>query len=273
MGTIKKISINQNTNKVLVIYIKLDDSHAGAKAIEKCADKYARENDVVPIQPILARIKVRPGKPSSPETQGLQFPLTLAWACTVHKVQGLTLSEIVVSFELHRQNHFNYGQIYVALSRATSLQGLHVIGQIENKHVRANPKVHAEYERMRQQDNNTYSNNSTTMNADLQNIQVCLLNIRSLSKHNIDIKHDAQLTKCELALTETQLLPHHSDNTIRETLHPYKLHRQDHPSDKYSSLAICTKENIQVLEKQYIPAINGLMFVIFNSLTNKHHIS
>ena len=61
MGTIKKIYINQNTNKVLVIYIKLDDSHAGAKAIEKCADKYERENDVVPIQPILARIKVRPG--------------------------------------------------------------------------------------------------------------------------------------------------------------------------------------------------------------------
>ena len=145
-----------------------------------------------------------------------------------------------------------------------------MIGQIENKHVRANRKLHAEYERMRQQDNNTYSNNSTTMNADLQNIQACLLNIRSLSKHNIDIKHDAQLTKCDiLALTETQLLPHHSDNTIRETLHPYKLHRQDHPSDKYSSLAICTKENIQVLEKQYIPAINGLMFVILNSLTNK----
>ena len=76
---------------------------------------------------------------------------SLAWACTVHKVQGLTVNEIVVCFDLHRQKHFNYGQIYVALSRARSLQGLHVIGQLENKHVRANPKVHAEHHGLRQQ--------------------------------------------------------------------------------------------------------------------------
>lgn len=76
----------------------------------------------MPIQPKLARIKVRPGKPSSPEIQRLQFPITLAWACTVHKVQGLTLNEIVVGFDLNRQNHLNYKQIYVALRQATSLQ-------------------------------------------------------------------------------------------------------------------------------------------------------
>ena len=116
MGTIKKIGINHSTQKPAVLYIEFDDSQAGRKAIEKCKDKYARENGAVPIQPVLARIKVRPGKPSSPEIQRLQFPLTLAWACTVHKVQGLTLNEIVVSFNLNRQNHFNYGQIYVALS-------------------------------------------------------------------------------------------------------------------------------------------------------------
>lgn len=144
MGTITKIVINHNT-KLSVIYIKFDDSQAGIKAKEKCTERYARDG-AVPIQPVLARIKVRPGKPSSPEIQRLQFPLTLAWACTVHKVQGLTLSDVVVSFDLNRQKHFNCGQIYVALSRATSLQGLHVVGQIESKHVGANPKVHAEYQ-------------------------------------------------------------------------------------------------------------------------------
>jgi len=50
----------------------------------------------------LARIKLRPGKPSSPEIQNPQFPaITLAWACTVHKVQGLTVNEIVVCFDMH----------------------------------------------------------------------------------------------------------------------------------------------------------------------------
>lgn len=47
MGTIKKIVVNQNTNKPSVIYIKLYDSQAGMTAIEKCADKYAREKHAV----------------------------------------------------------------------------------------------------------------------------------------------------------------------------------------------------------------------------------
>ena len=156
MGTVTKVAINQNTNKPSVIYIKFDDPQAGINAkSKKHSDKYARENNSVPIEPVLARIKIKPGKPSSPELQRLQFPITLACSCTVHKVQGLTLNEIVVSFNLNRQNHFNYGQIYVALSRATSLQGLHVIGQIKNKHVRAIPKVQLEYDRMRQNSTST----------------------------------------------------------------------------------------------------------------------
>lgn len=101
IGTIKKISINHTTQKPAVIYINFDNSQGGIKAVEKCKDKYARENGAVPIQPILTRIKVRPGKPSSPEIQRLQSPITLAWECTVHKVQGLTLNETVVSFDLN----------------------------------------------------------------------------------------------------------------------------------------------------------------------------
>ena len=107
MGTVTKVSTNNNTRRPAVIYIKFDDTEAGLNTIQKHSDQYARENNCVPIQPVLARIKIRPGKPSSPEMQRLQFPITLAWACTVHKVQGLTMNEIVVSFNLNRQNHFN----------------------------------------------------------------------------------------------------------------------------------------------------------------------
>ena len=92
MGTIKKIATYQTTSKPSVIYVKFDDLQAGIKTIQKCTDNYAREHSVVPIQRVLARIKLRPGKSSSPEIQRLQFPITLAWACTVHKVQGLTVN-------------------------------------------------------------------------------------------------------------------------------------------------------------------------------------
>ena len=72
--------------------------------------------------------------------------MTLAWACTVHKVEGLTLEKVILSTELVKQRSFNYGQIYVALSRVKSLNGLCILGQVESKHIKTNPKVLPEYQ-------------------------------------------------------------------------------------------------------------------------------
>lgn len=145
MRTVVRIHVNIN-NEPTILYIKFDDERAWKTMINNSANSFARENHVVPIEPVLAKIKVRPGKASSPEIQRIQFSIALSWACTVHKVQGRTLENVVVSLELSKQRSFNYGQIYVALSHATSLQGLHILGEIQSKHIKANPKVHEEYE-------------------------------------------------------------------------------------------------------------------------------
>ena len=49
-----------------------------------------------------------------------QIPLRLAWAVTIHKSQGLTFDKIIVD----AGQAFAHGQVYVALSRCTSLEGL-----------------------------------------------------------------------------------------------------------------------------------------------------
>ena len=64
-------------------------------------------------------------------------------------MQGLRLPKIVASFDLHRQRNFNYGQIYVTLSRVTSLEGLDITGSVSAATMKANPRVMEEYNRMR----------------------------------------------------------------------------------------------------------------------------
>ena len=49
-----------------------------------------------------------------------QIPLRLAWAVTIHKSQGLTFGKVIVD----AGQAFAHGQVYVALSRCTSLEGL-----------------------------------------------------------------------------------------------------------------------------------------------------
>jgi ATP-dependent DNA helicase PIF1 len=71
-----------------------------------------------------------------------QIPLCLAWALTIHKIQGATLqfAEIDVGNSV-----FEYGQTYVALSRVQSLDGLY-LSAFNYEKIQTNPSVIQFYE-------------------------------------------------------------------------------------------------------------------------------
>lgn len=82
-----------------------------------------------------------------------QIPLTLAWALTIHKAQGQTLANCVI--DLSDGGAFAEGQLYVALSRARSLEGLHLTQPVQQKDIRTAPAVLGFYSDLRQARGNT----------------------------------------------------------------------------------------------------------------------
>lgn len=66
-----------------------------------------------------------------------QYPLRLAWAITIHKSQGLTFDKVMID----AGQSFTSGQVYVALSRCTSIDGIVLLSKIQPSVIFSNEHV------------------------------------------------------------------------------------------------------------------------------------
>lgn len=67
----------------------------------------------------------------------MQYPLRLAWAITIHKSQGLTFDKVIID----AASAFASGQVYVALSRCRSLDGIILTSQIAPSSLYVDPQI------------------------------------------------------------------------------------------------------------------------------------
>lgn len=81
-----------------------------------------------------------------------QFPLTLGWAITIHKSQGLTFDNIVI----HCPYAFAPGMLYVALSRCTSMEGIITDFFISRKAIKIDKELLA-FNKVCQTNNNKFN--------------------------------------------------------------------------------------------------------------------
>ncbi len=66
-----------------------------------------------------------------------QYPLRLAWAITIHKSQGLTFEKAIID----AGEAFAPGQVYVALSRCTSLEGMILQSRVRSSRLFSDPRI------------------------------------------------------------------------------------------------------------------------------------
>jgi len=67
-----------------------------------------------------------------------QYPLKLAWAMTIHKSQGKTFDSVVIDLG---RGAFAPGQVYVALSRAKTLQGIRLLSPVRRRDIWTDKRI------------------------------------------------------------------------------------------------------------------------------------
>uniref|UniRef100_A0AAZ1XFJ9 ATP-dependent DNA helicase n=1 Tax=Oreochromis aureus TaxID=47969 RepID=A0AAZ1XFJ9_OREAU len=197
-----------------------------------------------------------------------QFPIKLAFACTIHKTQGLTTQTAVVSMK----NIFEPGMAYVALSRVTSLSGLY-LQDLDEKRIYANPEVTAALQTMRQasveemmpllQVRETASRPDT--------LTLIHHNTEGLPSHISDIKSHHEMCLADvLCLTESHL----QGSFVADSLHldGYTMFKRNRhvsytnfphmASRSGGGVVVYLRNHFQVQVKQYLHNVTDLEFLV-----------
>ncbi|KAK7929411.1 hypothetical protein WMY93_005806 [Mugilogobius chulae] len=208
-GTVTHITDKEINGLPEAVYVQFDGVRVGTQRRKKCPPTTAALRNSTRIEPEEERA-------NSKGVKRRQFPLSLAWAVTVHKVQGLTVDNAVVSLN----KMFAAGQAYVALSRVTTLDGL-IIQDFKEKAIYCNEDVKNALQVMPRFMENTMSQDKQATDV----LTLFLINVQGLLKHVFDLVSCTQTLQPEcIAVTETWLTSQSSLHTV--DIKGYNFHSQ-----------------------------------------------
>ncbi|RXN16065.1 ATP-dependent DNA helicase PIF1-like protein [Labeo rohita] len=194
-----------------------------------------------------------------------QFPIKLAYA---HKVQGITMQSAVVSLK----KIFEPGMAYVALSRTTSLHGLHIT-DFDDKKKYADPKITASLQAMRRAPVEEIMPLLQHVRENRQEHTLTIVhhNTEGLGPHIEDIRCHHELQHADiLCLTETHLTGSSTSSDLQLEGHnlftrnrhvSYSTHQEIRKKNG-GGVAIYCKEHIPTQPRQYIQNVTDLEFVV-----------
>ncbi len=120
-----------------------------------------------------------------------QIPLMLGWAVTIHKSQGLTLNSVAIDAD----DAWAPGQIYVALSRARTLDGILLTKMIPSSKVIVNKYIQKKYKEL-------FPNDEIHTSVDIENDHK-----RVLSNDSFTIDKSENKTSVEISGINIDLYP------------------------------------------------------------------
>ena len=162
-------------------------------------------------------------------------------------------------FDLIKQKRFNAGQIYVALSRVTSLNGLNLVGTFDKRAIKVDTRATEEYNYMRENCQYSPVENGGELSND--SLIVTLLNTRSLRKHAHDIFCDGILMESDIiGFTESQILDSNNNNLNEELLPQFHIVQNNMGSNRYANIAFGHRETVSLLHDYSVP--NATLFQI-----------
>ncbi|XP_070407786.1 uncharacterized protein [Nothobranchius furzeri] len=195
-GIVTEIIMQENDTFPKKVYVQFDDHRVGLQRRKTSQSLSSNLAGSTPIEPEEEKATVKGGLRR-------QFPLKLAWACTVHKVQGLTVNTAVVSLS----KIFAPGQAYVALSRVTTLSGL-TIQKFDAKRIYCKDDITVAVSRMAP----LLSGHTQWDRFNTSVFTFFLMNVQSLNRHVKDLAFCTRhLQPSCIAVTETWLTTACSD--------------------------------------------------------------
>ena len=239
-GTLEAIEKDEK-GYVVRLFIKFDELYQGEQKRSKNPALVKQYPGCTPIERYLCQYSLaKKSTVASNTAQVFQFPITVCFAATTHKVQGATVvkpNKLVVDL----RTVFEDAMAYVMLSRVEDINQLYIVGSLPESKLRASKKCLDELENLTRRSIN--KNPPIWEQTSNCNVKVSILNCHSLIDKIVDIKKDAFLQFADIiCLSETWL----SDDFILDNLNidGFKLHLNSFGEQRGKGLAVYYRDEV-----------------------------
>ena len=213
-GVIKGIEYGKSNNMPKTVFLHFDSPRIGSK-LRSTLSIPSKYSGCTPIKPHKDTMTVKLNGKAVTLTRE-QVPLKLSWAVTVHKVQGQTTSQAVISMKHHTK-----AMAYVALSRVSSIDGMYLV-DFDSTKIFCDEGISKEIAKMSMCDV-SLANPFTNVDHNKYFI-IAHHNIQSLNAHIDDLKLNEELRKAHvICVSETWFRGTEYDQTIPFHIDGYDL--------------------------------------------------